>query len=121
MSSDRATTRIAIEGLGELSVQSNPAIDFTPGDDCALTLRPEKIRLAKNVAPTSDEVHFPGTVHDMLYLGDVTVYIIEVNRDGTPVLIEALLANSAPGRARLLDTGDAVEICWPHDAGHLVR
>lgn len=121
VSSDRASTRIAIEGLGELSVQSNPAIDFTPGDDCALTLRPEKIRLAKNVAPTSDEVHFPGTVHDMLYLGDVTVYIIEVNRDGTPVLIEALLANSAPGRARLLDTGDAVEICWPHDAGHLVR
>ena len=53
----------------------------------------------------------------MLYLGDVTVYIIEA--DG--VRIEALLANSAPGRTRLFEPSDTVELCWRYDAGHLVR
>lgn len=116
-------TRISIDGLGELSVLSHPEIEFASGDECALTLRPEKIRLAKEVSPDTDEVHFKGQVHDTLYLGDVTVYIIEVgqNSQGNSVLIEALLANNAPGRARLFDNGDSVEICWPRHAGHLVR
>lgn len=116
-------TRIRIDGLGELTVLSNPEIDFAAGDRCALTLRPEKIRLAREVAPDTEEVHFKGQVHDTLYLGDVTVYMIEVGRnsEGKSVLIEALLANNAPGRARLFDTGDSVEICWPRNAGHLVR
>ena len=116
-------TRIRIDGLGELDVLSNPEIDFAAGDGCALTLRPEKIRLAREVSPDTDEVHFKGQVHDTLYLGDVTVYIIEVgqNSQGKSVRIEALLANNAAGRARLFDNGDNVEICWPRNAGHLVR
>lgn len=118
---DSNHTRIHIDGLGELSVLSNPEIDFAAGNECALTLRPEKIRLAREVAPDTDDVHFKGLVHDTLYLGDVTVYIIEVGTPAKPVRIEALLANNAPGRARLFDTGDAVEICWPATAGHLVR
>lgn len=114
-------TRIQLNGIGELLAKSNPEIDFTAGDACALTLRPEKIRLAQDLTPDGDEVHFQGRVHDTLYLGDVTVYIIELGSTGSSVRVEALLANNAPGRARLFDPGDAVEICWPRDAGHLVR
>jgi spermidine/putrescine transport system ATP-binding protein len=108
---------INIPGLGELAATANPEITFENGDNCALTLRPEKIRLAATLEAGTDEVLFSGKVHDMLYLGDVTVYIIEL---ANGVLIEAMLANDAPGRTRLFDTGDAVQIAWRIDAGHLV-
>ncbi len=108
---------IAIAGLGEIAATANPEISFKPNDSCALTLRPEKIRLAAKLTANADEVAFSGKVHDMLYLGDVTVYIIEL---ANGVLIEAMLANDAPGRTRLFDTGDAVQIAWRIDAGHLV-
>jgi hypothetical protein len=32
-----------------------------------------------------------------------------------------MLANDAPGRTRLFDTGDAVQIAWHINAGHVVR
>ncbi len=117
VSSDAHKVSIAVAGLGELSATANPEITFNSGDSCALTLRPEKIRLAATLEAGSDEVLFSGKVHDMLYLGDVTVYIIEL---ANGVLIEAMLANDAPGRTRLFDTGDAVQIAWRIDAGHLV-
>jgi spermidine/putrescine transport system ATP-binding protein len=117
VSIDEHNLRIAITGLGELDVCANPEIEFSVGDSCALTLRPEKIRLAAQLDTADNEVLFSGKVHDMLYLGDVTVYIIEL---ANGVLIEAMLANDAPGRTRLFDTGDAVQIAWRTDAGHLV-
>ncbi len=117
VSSHEQIVNISIPGLGEIATTANPEITFKAGDSCALTLRPEKIRLAANLDVESDEVLFSGKVHDMLYLGDVTVYIIEL---ANGVLIEAMLANDAPGRARLFDTGDAVQIAWRIDAGHLV-
>lgn len=117
VSSNDKTVNIAIAGLGEIAATANPEIDFKAGDSCALTLRPEKIRLAASLEAGTDEVLFSGKVHDMLYLGDVTVYIIEL---ANGVLIEAMLANDAPGRTRLFDTGDAVQIAWRIDAGHLV-
>ncbi|MFT7404404.1 ABC transporter ATP-binding protein [Zhongshania sp.] len=109
--------RISIQGLGELDACTNPEITLSPGDSCALTLRPEKIRLAAQLDAATGEAQFSGRVHDMLYLGDVTVYIIEL---ANGVLIEAMLANDAPGRTRLFDSGDAVQIAWRTDAGHLV-
>jgi spermidine/putrescine transport system ATP-binding protein len=53
----------------------------------------------------------------MLYMGDVTVYIVD-----TPggEKIEALLANSASGRAKFFDVGDAVQMSWPVAAGHFI-
>ena len=95
---DGERVRIALAGLGEMTVPTNEEIDFLPGDACALTLRPEKIRLARELQCGDDEFHMRGEVHDMLYLGDVTVYIIEA--DG--VRIEALLANALLFPVRLI-------------------
>ncbi|MDF1692099.1 MAG: ABC transporter ATP-binding protein [Zhongshania sp.] len=117
LSGNEQKVNIAIAGLGEIAATANPEITFKSGDNCALTLRPEKIRLAASLEAEPDEALFSGKVHDMLYLGDVTVYIIEL---ANGVLIEAMLANDAPGRTRLFDTGDAVQIAWRIDAGHLV-
>ena len=50
-------------------------------------------------APHDLKNHFDGTVHDFLYVGDVTTYVVELE-NGTRV--EALLANSAPGPGPVL-------------------
>lgn len=103
---------LEIDGLGEVAAR-NPG-DALTGERGVLALRPEKIRIAPQIEPESEENHFNGRVHDFLYMGDVTVYIVEV---GGGVHIEALLPNSAAGRPRLLAVGDPVEISWRFDAG----
>ena len=62
--------------------------------------------------------HYRGSVHDLLYMGDVTVYRVQ-----TPggAIIEALLANSQSGRAQFFEVGDAVEVSWPVAAGHFIE
>ncbi len=94
---------------------------FVVGESCALTLRPEKIRIADALSPRTpreDEVYFQGSVHDMLYLGDVTIYIVELDNG---IRLETLLANSAAGRAKFFEIGDQVQVAWRHNAGYLVK
>jgi spermidine/putrescine transport system ATP-binding protein len=86
----------------------------TPGRKGVLALRPEKVRIASSLAPDTHEVHLKGTVHDLLYTGDVTVYIVELP---SGLRIESLLANSAAGRTRFFEVGDQVELAWANDAG----
>jgi hypothetical protein len=56
-------------------------------------------------------------VRDYLYLGDVTVYKVEARQWRR---LEALLANSAPGRAKFFEIGDPVGVGWRHEPGRLI-
>ncbi len=75
------------------------------GREGVLALRPEKVAIGRDLPDEPDLNRFAGKVHDFLYLGDVTVYIVEL-AGGTR--IEALLPNSAAGRAKFFEVGDAV-------------
>lgn len=126
---------VELDGLGPVHVCRSKTT-FVTGSRCALTLRPEKIRIGRScavhgacdtgmsmsgadtVSPLDDESHFTGFVHDMLYLGDVTVYNVTL---ANGVLLETLLANSASGRTNFFEIGDQVEVAWSCDAGHLVQ
>jgi spermidine/putrescine transport system ATP-binding protein len=108
---------VALEGLGTVPTVMPPEAVIEAGMACTLTLRPEKIRISTALTQDEGEAHFKGVVHDMLYLGDVTVYKVEL---ANGMLVEALLANSASGRARFFEVGDQVEVAWGYDAGHLV-
>ncbi|MEK6200881.1 MAG: ABC transporter ATP-binding protein [Desulfobulbaceae bacterium] len=126
---------VELDGLGPVHV-CRSEVTLAAGSRCALTLRPEKIRLGRSSAipgasdtrtsmsvaatdsPLDDESHFTGHVHDILYLGDVTVYIVTL---ANGVQLETLLANSASGRTSFFDVGDRVEVAWSCDAGHLVQ
>ncbi|POB00111.1 spermidine/putrescine ABC transporter ATP-binding protein [Chromobacterium sinusclupearum] len=103
---------VAIKGCGDVKCQAVPGVK--EGQMGWLALRPEKVRLDKELAASPDEVHFKGRVHDCLYLGDVTLYVVEV-ADG--VRVEAMQANNIPGVAKFFDDGDVVEIAWRFDAG----
>ena len=107
---------VDVAGIGPVRVAANTALD--PGSRGTVALRPEKIRIEAAAPADSPDNHYRGTVAEMLYMGDVTVYIVD-----TPggEKIEALLANSASGRAKFFDVGDAVEMSWPLAAGHFIE
>jgi spermidine/putrescine transport system ATP-binding protein len=112
---DGPRMRLQIDGLGQ--VDTTRADTPRAGQRGVLALRPEQVAIGKQLAPNPDENHFAGRVFDFLYLGDVTVYVVELP-NGTRV--EAMLPNSAPGRAKFFEPGDAVEISWRFDAGRFL-
>jgi spermidine/putrescine transport system ATP-binding protein len=106
--------RLLAEGLGEILA---PADGITKaGNRGVLALRPEQVRIAAGDLALANR--FPGTVRDFLYIGDVTTYKVELDNGR---MIEALLPNQAPGRARFFEVGDRVAVGWPKEAGHYVR
>ncbi|MQR00339.1 ABC transporter ATP-binding protein [Glaciimonas soli] len=109
------TMKLDVPGLGQV-ITALPQ-GASVGRKGTLTLRPEKISISAQVQAYSAENHFKGYVKELLYLGDVTVYIVETE-GGT--LIEALLANSAAGRAKFFEVGDTVDVAWTFDAGYFL-
>ena len=104
--------RLGAPRFGEIAAP--PAADARAGASGVLALRPEQVCIIAAEASHDLANHFAGTVHDLLYIGDVTTYVVEL---GSGVRVEALLANSAPGRARFFEVGEAVKVAWRHDAG----
>lgn len=104
--------RLQTPGLGEIIAPPAGAVKI--GEKGHFALRPEQVRVVAHGEVRDLHNHFNGTVRDYLYLGDVTVYKVGFN-DG--VVIEALLANSSPGRAKFFEIGDPVGVGWRHDSG----
>jgi spermidine/putrescine transport system ATP-binding protein len=107
---------IGVDGLGPVRVTT--ASQLPVGRPGTIALRPEKIRIQATAAADSPDNHYRGTVSELLYMGDVTVYKV-ATPGGTR--IEALLANSQSGRAKFFEVGDAVEVSWAVDAGHFIE
>jgi spermidine/putrescine transport system ATP-binding protein len=111
---DTPTLRAA--GLGDLAADSLPGAKT--GDRGALALRPERVQVAGHLESVALRNRFAGRVKELLFLGDVTFYKVQLEGG---YVIEALLANAAPGRGRLFNIGDAVVVAWRHDAGVFLR
>ncbi|MEP7181345.1 MAG: ABC transporter ATP-binding protein [Betaproteobacteria bacterium] len=105
-----------VAGLGPVRVAAVSAL--APGRPGTVALRPEKIRIEAEAPADTPDNHCRGTVADLLYMGDVTVYRVDTPGGGK---IEALLANSTAGRAKFFEVGDAVELSWPVAAGHFIE
>jgi len=107
---------VDVAGLGPARVAATSAIPA--GRPGTIALRPEKIRIEAHAPADMPDNHCRGTVSDLLYMGDVTVYKVD-----TPggQKIEALRANSAVGRTKFFEVGDAVEMSWPVAAGHFIE
>jgi spermidine/putrescine transport system ATP-binding protein len=107
---------LAVAGLGEIIAPPLPGA--AAGDRGVYAIRPEQVRIGVHDEVGELKNHFDGVVRSLLYEGDVTVYKVAL-ADGA--MIEALLPNSASGRAQLFEVGDAVKLGWRHDAGMFLR
>jgi spermidine/putrescine transport system ATP-binding protein len=103
--------RLRTSGLGEIVAPAREGA--RAGQKGWFTVRPEQVHIGpKQEAELKN--HFSGKVRSFIYVGNVTTYTVEL-ADG--ILIEALLSNSAPGRARFFEVDDEVAVGWRHDAG----
>jgi spermidine/putrescine transport system ATP-binding protein len=107
---------VHLDGIGEIAAL-NVEKD-QPGLRGVLALRPEKVAIGRDLPVGPDLNRFAGKVYDFLYLGDVTVYIVELAGGKR---IEALLPNSAAGRTKFFEAGDDVQVSWRYDAGHFLN
>jgi len=107
---------VALSGIGEVAAL-NVERD-APGLKGTLALRPEKVAIGRDLPADADVNRFTGRVHDFLYLGDVTIYIVEL---ANGMRVEALLPNSAAGRTKFFEAGDEVQVGWRYDAGHFLN
>ena len=84
------------------------------GDTVWIALRPEKLRLAHEQTSATSENSADGTVADIGYLGDLSLYRIRLD---TGVEIKAALANVTRLTERPINWGDRVCLTWAADAG----
>ena len=103
-------------GLGDIAA-TDPRV-IAVGERGTFALRPELIRVFGRRESADLKNRFEGVVRELLYLGDVTLYKVVL---ANGCLIEALMPNAAPGRAKFHEVGDAVTVCWRHDAGVYLR
>ena len=81
-------------------------------------IRPEQVRIGVHGELDELKNHFAGVVHNLLYRGEVSIYQVEL---ANGAVVEALLPNSAPGKAELFMACDEVKLGWRHDAGMFLR
>jgi spermidine/putrescine transport system ATP-binding protein len=113
---DGGAVTLSVDRLGPVRVATQSSAGT--GTPASIALRPEQIRIGSAAGAGATENRFRGTVSDLLYMGDVTVYRVATEGGAQ---VEALLANSQTGRAKFFEPGDAVEVDWPMAAGHFIE
>ena len=103
--------KLSVMGLGEVTAPWREGIKT--GDKGVIAIRPEQVQILHYSEDLDVGDYFTGKVHDYLYVGDVTTYIVEF---GNGLYIEVLLPNSNPGRAKLYEIGDSVVVTWHQEA-----
>ena len=93
----------------ELRVRTQQAV--APGTPVVVAVRPEKVRITAGPPPAAD-YQLSGTVEEIAYLGDVSIYHVRVPGGA---LVEAQLTNRARRAAAPLTWGDQARLFWDAD------
>ncbi len=96
------------------TVKAPPREGARQGAKGVFIIRPEQVAIRAAAEPSPDPNQFEGKINNFLYVGDVTTYIVDLPGGKR---IEALLPNSAPGRAKFFEIGDPVRVSWKAEAG----
>jgi putrescine transport system ATP-binding protein len=110
------TEGVLVEADGE-TVRVAAAGDMKAGDTVWIALRPEKLRIATERPSDSAINALAGTVGEIGYLGDLSIYKVRVANGLT---MKAAMPNTTRIRARPISSGDRVWLTWPADAAVLL-
>ena len=88
-------------------------VDAPAGTLLWVAVRPEKIQVATEPPAAASENRFAGTVLDIGYLGDISVYKTKLDNGLT---LKASAANRIRLAERPVGRGDRVWMTWPDDA-----
>ncbi|HXP03481.1 MAG TPA: ABC transporter ATP-binding protein, partial [Stellaceae bacterium] len=103
----------SVEGTAAGRVRAAAKVDAEPGKVVWAAVRPEQIRIAREPPLPGLYNCVPGTVLDIGYLGDTSIYQVRV-RDGS--LVKAAIANVGRGAGRAVTFDDQVWLSWPPEA-----
>ena len=103
---------VAIEGQGGRRYRVGAGGDAKPGQQVCVALRPEKLRLTAQKPDGMPENCLAGRVHDIAYLGDVSLYRVALD-DGSMMTVSVANASRL---ARAATWEDQVWISWTPEA-----
>ena len=108
---ERPATRFVAEFVGSSNVLAGEAARAIFGDDRAVSVRPEKVRvLAPGDAPVAEDVRVEAVVREVVYAGAETRVVAEAHG----ATLTALVLNVAADRPPVA-RGDRVTLAWsPH-------
>jgi putrescine transport system ATP-binding protein len=109
---------LAIEGAGgrryRVSAGAHAKLGEKPGQKVCIALRPENLRLAAQKPEGVGENCVAGRVHDIAYLGDISLYRVTLD-DGS--VMTASVANASRLAEREIGWEDHVWLSWTPEAG----
>jgi putrescine transport system ATP-binding protein len=106
---------LGVSGIdAPLRVATDAAVK--PGDQAWIAIRPEKMRISMEPPPAGGNV-VTGTVYDIAYVGDISVYHVKLATGGTA---RASVANVTRLVERPITWEDKVYLSWAHDAAVLL-
>ena len=108
---ERPATGFVAGFVGTSNVLEGEAALAIAGDPHAFTIRPEKIAMAEVDRPVDgDRCTATGHVSEVVYLGAVTRYIVQLDAGGELVVMEQNLATSSMEALQV--RGKAVRLVW---------
>jgi len=108
---ERPATTFVAGFIGVSNVLEGSAASDITGDPHPFTIRPEKIAIVGRDAPTyEDRCTATGRVREVVYLGAVTRYIVELDVGGELVVMQQNLATSSMEALQV--RGKAVRLQW---------
>ena len=108
---ERPATGFVAGFVGVSNVLEGAAAQEIAGDEHAFTIRPEKIALREpDVAIGPDECSASGHVREVVYLGAITRYIVQLDVGGELVVMQQNLDTSSMEALQV--RGKAVRLVW---------
>jgi len=103
---------VSVEGTAAGRLRVAATADAAPGSVVWVAVRPEKIRVAREPPLRGLDNCVAGTVAEVGYLGDMSIYKLRI-RDGS--LLKAAIANVGGRAARPFLPGEELWLSWPDD------
>lgn len=108
---------LVVEASGGEKIRVAASGEANAGDTVWVALRPEKLRITTEQPSDASINAIAGTVAEVGYLGDLSIYKVRVSNRLT---MKASVPNTTRSRARPITSGDKAWLTWPADAAVLL-